>query len=127
MKHLFNRTPAVLLLCCFASAPAHGNPAAEEMAGTASQFLASLTPAQKTKGTFDFKTDERSNWHYIPKERKGLTIREMTPEQRKLAHRLLASGLSQKGYSKATNVMSLEPVLHELEGAGRKFARDPEL
>jgi hypothetical protein len=56
-----------------------------------------------------------------------LTIKEMTPEQRTLARALLASGLSQQGYSKATNIMTLEPILFELEGANRKFPRDPEL
>ena len=97
------------------------------MAAAANKFLEALDSAQKGKATFEFKGDERSNWHYIPKPRKGLTIKEMTPEQRKLAHALLASGLSQQGYNKATNIMSLEPVLHDLEGAGRTFARDQEL
>src|SRR5260221_7846612 len=41
--------------------------------------------------------------------------------------RSLASGLSQQGYGKATNIMSLEPILHDLEGAARVFPRDPEL
>ena len=51
----------------------------------------------------------------------------MASDQRKLAHRLLAAGLSQQGYRKATNIMSLEPVLYELEGVQRKFPRDAEL
>src|SRR5438067_5128336 len=127
-----NKTPirqvlSVLLCCGFAALPTQANPAAEEMAAAANKFLASLDAGQKAKASFDFKGDERSNWHFIPKERKGLTIKEMAPEQRKLARALLASGLSQRGYGKATNIMSLEPVLHELEGAARKFPRDPEL
>ncbi len=93
----------------------------------ATRVLASLDAEQKAKATFDFKGDERSNWHYIPKTRKGLTIKEMTADQRSLAHALLASGLSQQGYGKATNIMSLEPILHDLEGAARVFPRDPEL
>ena len=97
------------------------------MAMRANQFLASLDAEQKAKASFDFKGDERSNWHFIPKTRKGLALKEMTPEQRKLAHALAASGLSQQGYSKATNIMSLEPILHQLEGAARTFPRDPEL
>jgi len=117
----------VLHLACLTGTLALANPPAEEMAAAANKFLASLDARQKAKATFDFKGDERLNWHFIPKERKGLTIKEMTSDQRKLAHALLASGLSQQGYAKATNIMSLEPILFELEGAARKFPRDPEL
>ena len=107
--------------------PARAHVAVNEMTEAANKFLASLTPEQNAKASFQFKDDERENWHYIPKTRKGLTIKEMTEPQRKLAHALLKSGLSDHGYNKATNIMSLEPVLHELEGAARKFPRDPEL
>ena len=105
----------------FAIAPARAHPVAEEMAAAANKFLASLDAAQKAKAQFDFKAEDRLDWHYIPKERKGLTIREMSAGQRKLVHALLLTGYSQHGYNKATNVISLEPVLHELEGAGRRF------
>ena len=118
---------SLLILFCLTLVPAQANPAADQMAAAANKFLASLDAGQKAKATFDFKGDERSNWHYIPKTRKGLMIKEMNEEQRKLAHALLASGLSQQGYSKATNIMSLEPVLHQIEGAARTFARDQEL
>src|SRR6266536_3339640 len=103
------------------------HPAATEMAAAADRFLAALSPEQRAKAVFEFKADARLDWHYIPKERKGLTIKEMSTEQRQLAQALLLSGLSQQGYNKATNIMSLEPILFELEGAARKFPRDPEL
>ena len=106
---------------------ARSHPAADEMAAAANKLLASLNSEQKAKAQFEFKADERLNWHFIPKERKGLTLREMSAEQRKLVHALLRTGYSEHGYTKATNVISLEPVLHELEGAGRKFPRDQEL
>ena len=41
------------------------------------------------------------HWHFIPTEmfpRKGLPVREMNATQRKLAHDLLKTGLSQRGY-----------------------------
>ena len=63
------------------------------------------------------KDDERLNWHFIPKERTGVTLKEMNAEQRALALGLLATGLSSQGYAKATNIMSLENILAELEGA----------
>src|SRR5262249_17996235 len=90
-------------------------------------FLAALTPEQQAKATFDFKDNERSNWHFIPKARKGLPFKELTPAQRPLAFALLSTGLSQDGYAKATTIMSLEQVLGELEGSKAPFARDPEM
>ena len=89
------------------------------------KLLASLTPEQRAKATFELKSDARFDWHFIPKERKGLPLKEMTEAQRPLALALLASGLSRQGFSTATNIMSLEPVLAEQEGAERKFPRDP--
>ena len=98
---------------------------ASVMAESAKAFLASLTPPQRAQATFPFQSDERFNWHYIPKERKGLALREMTPEQKQLAHALLAAGLSQQGYIKAVSIMSLDQVLKILEG-GKGPMRDPE-
>jgi hypothetical protein len=81
----------------------------------ANAFLASLTPEQQQKVRFTFSDDERLNWHFIPKERKGLPLREMTPTQKHLAHGLLSTALSQQGYLKAVTIMSLEDILRILE------------
>ncbi len=95
------------------------------MAEAANRLLASLTPEQRAKATFAFEEDERHNWHYVPIERKGLPLREMTSAQKRLASALLAAGLSQQGYLKAETIMSLEDVLHTMEqGSGPE--RDPE-
>jgi hypothetical protein len=116
---------AILLLRASTfTARAHGP--AEEMAEAANNFLAALSPEQKSKAVFAFKEDERMNWHFIPKARKGLPIGEMTTAQRPLAHALLNSGLSQRGYMKATTIMSLEQILLELE-KGKGPTRDPQL
>ncbi len=85
------------------------------MTDTAKNFLASLTPEQKAKVAFRFEDDERFDWHFIPKERKGLPFREMQPYQKHLASALLNAGLSQRGYQKASTIMSLEDVLRKLE------------
>jgi hypothetical protein len=95
------------------------------MAEAANRFLASLSPEQRAKATFAFEEDERQNWHFIPIERKGLALREMTSAQKHLATALLSAGLSQQGYFKAESVMSLEDVLRIIEhGTGPE--RDPE-
>src|SRR5687767_3206912 len=116
---------AVLTVILFTvSARAHG--VGEELAEAANHFLATLTAEQKAKATFELKSDERLNWHFIPRARKGLPLKEMTGEQRALAHALLSSGLSHRGYFKANAIISLEQILHDME-KGRGAARDPEL
>lgn len=90
-------------------------PATTVMAKSANALLASLTADQKAKATFQFQDDERLNWHFIPRERNGLALREMNPHQKHLASALLSAGLSQQGFIKATTIMSLEDVLRILE------------
>ena len=105
----------------------HAHIAGEEMAAAANKFLSALTPEQRSSATFELKSEERSNWQFVPKVRKGLTLQKMNAEQRTLAHSLLKSGLSAHGYQKATNIISLESVLKELEGPRGAMVRDGEL
>jgi len=106
-------------------AHSHHTHAASLMTECANRFLGALDPDQRGKATFPFDTDERMNWHYIPKERKGLALRDMTPYQKHLASALLAAGLSQTGYIKAVTIMSLEEVLRLIENdSGER--RNPE-
>ena len=62
---------------------AHG--VSEDMVDAAKAFLSALNDGQKAKAQFDLKDDERLNWHFVPKARKGLSIKEMEPHQRSLA------------------------------------------
>jgi len=117
----------LLLALTLASLPLHAHDANGEMAMAANNFLAALTPEQKTQATFDFKDAERENWHFIPRPRKGLPIKDMTSDQRLLAQALLASGLSSRGYEKAVSIMSLDAVLKVMEqGQAGKPVRDPD-
>jgi hypothetical protein len=103
--------------------------AAASMASAANRFLASLTPEQRQQAAFPFDSDDRSRWHYVPTEsfpRKGLTIKAMNESQRQLAHALLKTGLSQRGYTTTTAIMNLETILRALEANGR-MVRDPEI
>lgn len=102
------------------------------MSAIAKVFLSALTPEQKAKACFEFGSEERENWHFIPRERKGLPMKEMTPQQRLLAHALLNTGLGFRGAAKAVTIMSLEEVLYQIEGADEskraatREKRDPE-
>ncbi|MFM1558921.1 MAG: DUF3500 domain-containing protein [Roseibacillus sp.] len=91
-----------------------GNPAIE-MGRAAKSFLKGLDAEQQKKAVFDFKAEERENWHFIPLDRKGLKLSELTPAQTHYAYALLATGLSQKGMMNATTIMSLEAILAEME------------
>ena len=117
--------PALLLVSLLSASSIRAHTPAEDMADAARNLLAALTSEQKSKATYEFKDDQRFYWHFIPRERKGLPFKEMTPAQQRLAHALLASGLSQRGYAKATTIMSLEDILREME-QGKGPVRDPE-
>jgi hypothetical protein len=107
---------------------------ASAMANAANQFLKSLTPEQRQQAAFAFDSDERLKWHFIPTEmfaRNGLVLKSMTDPQRKLAHELIKTGMSQRGYLTVSEIIELETVLGALEGAaprgrGTPMVRDPE-
>jgi hypothetical protein len=111
-------------------------PVLERMAEAAADWLASLQPAQRDKAGYPFPaTGERTRWYYTPNERGGLPLAEMDPVQQRLAHRLVASGLSEGGYAAASTIMGLENVLDAREGWRRSYSgrampnrgRDPQL
>jgi hypothetical protein len=97
---------------------------AEAMADAAGAWLDALTSAQQRAVLWPFVTPERGDWHYAPRRRNGLALREMDERQRGLAMALLASALSPRGDAKARAIMALEDVLREIE-AGRGPHRDP--
>jgi hypothetical protein len=106
------------------------------MAKSATAFLDSLTAEQREKASDPLNSPDRTHWNFIPTNmfpRQGLPIKEMTEPQRKLAHELLKSGLSQRGYTTTTAIMNeLEAILRDTEAAARggkpgANIRDPEL
>jgi hypothetical protein len=104
-----------------------------KMKTAADAFLASLTPELKKKGSFGFDDPHRTKWFFTPQQdkdkkftRKGARLEEMTPEQKKAAMALLASGLSKKGYEQATTIVGLESLLKELEGDKGAMVRNNE-
>jgi hypothetical protein len=102
--------------------PTRGTAWITEMAAAASAWL-------RTVGTRDgaqlpFADGERRNWHYIPRSRRGVALRDMTSVQRGAAASILRAGLSSRGVERAEAIMALESVLAEVEGSSRSF-RDP--
>jgi hypothetical protein len=97
----------------------------EGMVRAAAAFLAGLDPAQRAQASFSFEDAERLNWHFIPRERQGLPLKQMAAGQRERARALLATGLSARGLVKTDAIIELENVLREL--GGDPAMRDPEL
>lgn len=95
------------------------------MTNAARAFIASLTPELRARVSFAFNDEERLNWHFIPRARKGVPLRDLTTDQKQLANALLAAGLSQQGVIKAHTIMSLDAILKEME-QGKGPERDPE-
>ena len=117
----------ILLAALAAGAIVSAQRSSAAMATAAGAFLSGLSPEQRQRAAFPFESDERLRWSFIPSEafpRNGLLIRDMTAAQRTLAHDLLKTGLSQRGYLTYAGIMELENVLKALEQGG-KFVRDP--
>jgi hypothetical protein len=125
MKHLFPRILLLSVGVILLTSAYHRTNSASLMTKAANNFLNSLSPEQRAKATYKFEDDQRFDWHFIPKERKGLPLREMTARQKELAQALLCAGLSQAGYVKAVSIMSLEEVLRLIENSSTEY-RNPE-
>src|SRR6056300_815283 len=116
------------LSCAFTQLNAHDP--ASDMAFAAKRFLQSLDVETKKKAHFVFKNKERENWHFFPGPfirpdgRQGLSLKDMTPAQKILAHGLLGSALSHRGLIETTDVILLEQILYERE---EREMRNPEL
>ena len=106
----------VFAACLVAPAGAREMAVARDMREAAAAFLALLDEGQRTKATFEFTSDERLNWHFIPRTRSGLPFYQMNDAQRAAAVKLLRTGLSARGFEKAEGIRGLEPVLYEIEG-----------
>ena len=94
------------------------------MQASAQAFLQSLTTEQRQAAMFPFTGEDRFDWHYIPRERKGVALKIMTPAQQDAALALLRSSLSEEGYDKAETIRELEQILFERDG---RAIRDREL
>ncbi len=96
------------------STAAHAH--AERMAAAAAGFLASLSDEQREFAAQPFDSVERERWFYTPTTRAGLPLRMMGADQQRLAHVLVASGVSLGAYNTVSTIMGLENALDSREG-----------
>src|SRR5687767_9719917 len=100
--------------------------AAAAMTTAATRFLEALDAEQRKLATYPLESDEYLRWNFIPTEafpRNGVNLGAMNETQRKLAHDLLRSGLSVRGYETYTAIIALEDILRVVEGARGGGAR----
>ena len=110
---------------------------ASRMAAAALAWLDALSPAQRAAAagaapSADGEADaERRRWFYTPTDHGGLALGDQRPAQQRLAHQLVASGLSTAGYVTVATIIGLDNVLDQAEGWsvswGRERGRDPGL
>lgn len=114
---------AAAALLPFGAASAQTVDAAQRIAEAATRFLSSLDDGQRQKVLIAFESDNRLDWHYIPRNRPGLSLGEMRANQAEAARALFASVLNQRGLELLDGVRLLEGVLREQQGSFRDPGR----
>ncbi|MGV3616301.1 MAG: DUF3500 domain-containing protein [Fimbriimonas sp.] len=83
----------------------------------ADAFLLSLTPEQKNATVYKVDDDEWRTWdNRTGMARGGVSLHDLSPEQRTMALRLIEKSLSAKGFKQSRDIMRLDETLRELTG-----------
>jgi hypothetical protein len=104
--------------------------AAREITAAVRTWLDGLEASQRTQATFGFEDPERYVWAYTPGQREGLAIRDMRPDQRAAASRIVAATMSSRTAGEIAAIIALETTLGKIEqanGRGGWTRRDPEM
>ncbi len=88
---------------------------AQHAVTAANEFIALLDSNEKAETLFPFIGEERYNFHFIPKERKGITFNEMNAAQKEAAFRLMKSCLGDEALRKTKEIMQMEILLKAIE------------
>jgi hypothetical protein len=97
---------------------------AAKMRSAAQAMLASVDAGKREKLALAFADEKRTDWHYTPRSRPGLSFADLDAAQRDTVHKLLRTALNTAGHRKVVNIIELELVLREVETFG--LFRDPE-
>lgn len=85
------------------------------MRAAATAFVERLDDTQRAKALLPLRDDSRRRFTYLPRPRPGICLADLDRAQRKAAHRLLATALSEPAYAQAATIMALEEVLDRQE------------
>lgn len=91
-----------------------------ELRAALADYLAQLRPESRVQAQFAFADPQRLDWHFIPRERRGLPLAAMALPERLATDALLRQFLNTRGYLRVQGVLELEEELREAEqAAGR--------
>lgn len=90
-------------------------PAIHDLQAAVTTFKSLLNEEQIAKGFFAFDDPRREDWHYVPRDRAGLSFHDFTPEQEAAALAILRAALSASGYETVDTIRGLENVLKAME------------
>jgi Protein of unknown function (DUF3500) len=89
---------------------------AGEMRRAANTLLRQLDDDQRALARLPFTNDAARRWlEYRPEPRPGACLATLSPDGRKAAHRLLATGLSDRAFAQVMAIVALEEVLDRRE------------
>jgi hypothetical protein len=81
----------------------------------ARQFLASLPDELRESATFPLDSEQRTGWHFVPRERVGVSLLQLDDRQSELLGPLLATALSPEGLLSVRGVLKHENILRRVE------------
>ena len=121
---MFARVLAFGLATWLAMPAAAHEPPGARMRTAAAALIAAVDARQRERLVLAFTDAKRTDWHYTPRSRPGLSFADLDAAQRERVHGLLKIALSALGHRKVVNIVELEVVLRELETFG--LLRDPQ-
>ena len=87
----------------------------KEIKHYADSLYQSFAQPENKKAKLAFGDTARLKWNNLPvgmRARVGLSIGNMTNDQRRMVHRILSASLSSQGYLKATGIMHLDNLIN---------------
>lgn len=126
------RTVRAFLLVGLVALPAlpqaAGANSTARLVNAANTFLATLDAKQRTAVQFAYDDEQqRARWSNFPVtmvRRAGLSLKDLTPAQRKAAMALLAVAFSQRGVEKIEQIMDGDELLRTRENNNAMFGKD---
>ena len=91
-------------------------PVTASMGARIAAFLDDLDAAQREQATVDFDIPDRKVWTYLPGDRPGLKLADLTVEQRDVALSLLELACSADGAMTARGIIDLDLIRRRLGG-----------
>jgi len=84
---------------------------ADDMGKAARAWLSLLAAGQRPRARLAWSDPLRNAWHYVPRSRPGIALRDMSPAQAAAAWDLISTLLSPRGLAQARGQLMLERTL----------------